>query len=422
MKLRRWASSRLSSLEHIALEGRYNCNNYAPLPYVIERAKGPYMWDVEGKRYLDCIGAYSAVSQGHMHPKIKQAMVDQLDRIALTSRAVFNDQLGGALQYLCETFNYDRAIMMNTGVEACETGVKFARRWAYEVKKVPSDQAWILFASNNFWGRTIAACGASDSPDRFYNFGPFGLNFKILPFNDADAFERELQQNPNVAAIMLEPIQGEAGVVIPDKDFLPRIRQMCDKYNTLMFLDEVQTGLGRTGTMLAQEHWNVKADLVALGKALSGGFMPVSAVLGRKEIFDCIRPGDHGSTFGGNPLACQVMRKSIEVIFEEKMCENAAKQGEFFLRELSKVLKEFPFTSGLRGKGLFFAFDVDQNTGPDMKKLLYRLADNGLLAKNTKTDRIRFAPPLIINDQEAQFIVDMIRKSLKDSAQDMSAK
>lgn len=414
MRFARGLSNSIKPEVYLAKDLQFNCQNYSPLPYVIARGQGAYLWDVEGKRYLDCIGAYSAVNQGHLHPRIKRAMIEQLDRITITSRAMYNDQMSDAVEYLCSTFGYDKAIMMNTGVEGGETAIKFARRWGYRAKGIPKDQAHILFAKNNFWGRTIAACGSSDDPARYEDFGPFNLNFKILPFDDADAFELELQQNPNVAAIMLEPIQGEAGVNVPSPDFLPRIRKMCDKYNVLLILDEVQTGVGRTGSLLAQEHWGVRADLVILGKALSGGFMPISAVVGHKEIFDLIKPGDHGSTFGGNPLACRVMREAIQVVIDEKMCENSKKQGDFIMKELKSVLQPYSFARNLRGMGLFFAFDLDQKEGPSMKKFLADLASKGVLAKNTKSDRIRFAPPLIITDSESQFIVDTIAKSLRE--------
>lgn len=416
MRIIRRTSNALKPADFIAKDARFNCQNYNPLPYVISRGQGAYVWDVTGRRYLDCIGAYSAVNQGHVHPRIKKAAIEQMDRITVTSRAMYNDQLPDALELLCNTLGYEKAIMMNSGVEGGETAVKFARRWGYRRKGIPKDQAVVLFASNNFWGRTIAACGSSDDPARYADFGPFGLNFKILPFDDADAFERELRENPNVAGVMLEPIQGEAGVNIPSPDFLPRMRRLCDKYNTLLILDEVQTGLGRTGTMLAQEHWGVRADMVVLGKALSGGFGPVSAVVGTREVFDCIKPGDHGSTFGGNPLACAIMKESIQVVIDENMCQNSAKQGAALLSGLKKILSPYPVFKDLRGKGLFFAFDVCQEKGPKMKTFLAKIAENGVLAKHTKSDRIRFAPPLIITDEETQFILTAIEKAVKELA------
>ena len=392
----------------------FNCQNYTSLPFVITHAKGAYMYDINGNKYLDCIGAYSAVSQGHLHPRIKKAIIDQMEKVSLTGRGLYNDKLADATEYLTKTFGYDKAIMMNTGVEGGETAIKFARRWGYQVKKIPHDQAWVLFAANNFWGRTIAACGSSDDPSRYHNFGPFGLNFKILEYDNADAFEEELKRNPNVAAIMLEPIQGEAGVIIPSDSFIRRVRDMCNKYNVLLIFDEVQTGLGRTGKMLCQEHWQVKADLVILGKALSGGFMPISAVLGSDEVFNCMGPNSHGSTFGGNPLACATMKESVQVIIDEGMAENSYKQGEYLINKLRPYESEFPFFSKIRGKGLFFAFDICQKTGPEMKQFIYSLAQKGILAKNTRNDIIRFAPPLIITKHEADKIVDAVISTLRE--------
>lgn len=392
----------------------YNCQNYAPLPFVINKASGAYVYDVDGKKYLDCITGYSVMNQGHLHPRIKKVIIDQLDVLTHTGRGIYHDKLADATEFLTKTLNYDRAILMNTGVEAGETAVKFARRWGYEVKKIPKDQAWVLFAKENFWGRTIAACGSSDDPDRFHNFGPFGLNFKLLDYNNADVFEEELKANPHVAAIMLEPIQGEAGVIVPSNGFLQKIRQLCDKYNVLLILDEVQTGLGRTGKMLCQENWNVKADMVTLGKALSGGFFPISAVLGKKEIFDLIVPGAHGSTFGGNPLACVTMQESVKVIIEENLVQNSAEKGEFILKGLKEKCSKFTSMKNIRGKGLFFGFDICQKEGPDIKEFIFKLAEKGILTKNPRPDKLRFAPALIINQNEAEMIVNAVAETFED--------
>ena len=330
----------------VKLEADFGCSNYKPLPVVISKGKGVHVWDVDNKKYFDCLSAYGAVNQGHCHPIIKETLISQLDKISLTSRAFYNDQLGDTCEYISKIFNYQRVILGNSGVEAGETAIKFARKWGYVKKQVPQDQAEVLFASNNFWGRTIAACGSSDDPGRYENFGPFNMGFKIIPYGDISAFETQLKANPNIVAFMLEPIQGEAGIIIPPEGYLKEVRQLCDKYNVLMIVDEVQTGMGRTGKMLALDWDNIQADMICLGKALSGGFFPVSAVLGTNEIFDCIKPGDHGSTFGGNPLACAVAKKSIEVLINEGMIENSQKMGQLLLEELKQILKGKDYIKG----------------------------------------------------------------------------
>ena len=396
----------------ISRESKTNAQNYAPLPVVIAKAEGAYVWDVDGKKYLDCIGSFSAMNQGHLHPRIKKAIVKQMDSATLMGRGVYHDKLADATDFLTKTFGYDRAILMNTGVEAGETAVKFARRWGYEVKGIPPHQAHVLFANGNFWGRTIAACGSSDDPDRYTNFGPFGLNFKLFDYNDADAFEREIKANPNVAAIMLEPIQGEACVVIPDDDFFTKIRKICDDNNVLLIIDEVQTGLGRTGKLLCQEHWGIRGDLVTLGKALSGGFFPVSAVLGTEEAFKSIVPGSHGSTFGGSPLAAVTAVESVKVILEEGMVENSAKVGAYLLEGLQKELKDNAYVSKIRGKGLFVAFNIDESKGPSMKDLCLEIIEKGILIKNPKPTKLRIAPALNITKTEADLIISTLSSVL----------
>ena len=393
-------------------EKKSNCHNYEPLPIVIAKAQGAYVWDVDGNKYLDCIGSFSAMNQGHLHPRIKKAIIDQMEYSTLMGRGVYHDKLADATDYLTKTFGYDRAILMNTGVEAGETAIKFARRWGYEVKGIPANEAYVLFATGNFWGRTISACGSSDDPDRYNNFGPFGLNFKLLEYNNADAFEKEIKANPNVAAIMIEPIQGEACVVIPDISFMKRIRKICDDNNVLLIIDEVQTGLGRTGKLLCQEHWGIRGDMVTLAKALSGGFFPISAVLGTQEAFKSIVPGAHGSTFGGNPLAAVTAIESVKTLIEEGMVENSAKMGARMLEGLQKNLKGNSYVSNIRGKGLFVAFDIDESKGPKMKDLCMEVIQKGILIKNPKPNKIRLSPALIINQEETDRITDVVSSVL----------
>lgn len=409
-KLLRTSSRRLGakSTRLIELENIYNCQNYAPLPVVIERAEGAWLFDVEGKRYLDCLSAYSAVNHGHVHPRIKKVVIDQMEKITLTSRALYNEKLGTALEKLCKTLDYPKGILMNTGVEAGETAIKFARRWAYEVKGVPDNQACVLFAKGNFWGRTIAACGSSDDPDRYHHFGPFGLNFGLIDYDSPEALEEAIKKNPNVAAFMVEAIQGEAGVVLPQDGYLAKVRNICGKYNVLLIVDEVQTGLGRTGKLLCQEYDNVKADLVCLGKSLSGGIMPVSAVVGRKEIFDRIVPNSHGSTFGGNPLASAIVVESLNVIRDEGFVDNARIQGDYLLKNLRNILGKNPLIKEVRGKGLFIAIEVNKEV--DAAVYAKKLLKEGLISKQTHETVLRICPPLIIKKTEADFIIEKVAK------------
>ena len=394
--------------ELIAKDHKYNAQNYTPLPIVISRAEGAYVWDVDGKKYLDGICSFSAMNQGHLHPRIKNKIIEQMNYTTLLGRGVYNDRLPDATEFLSKTFGYDRAILMNTGVEGGETAIKFARRWGYDVKGIPDDQAWILFASGNFWGRTMAACGSSDDPDRYYHFGPNNMNFKLLEYNKIEAFERELEQNPNVAGIMLEPIQGEACVNIPSPDFLKKIRALCDKHKVMLIIDEVQVGLGRTGKLLCQEHFGIRGDMVVLGKALSGGFFPVSAVLGTEEAFKSIVPGTHGSTFGGNPLAAVTAVESVKVILEEGLIENSKIMGDRLLNGLKKRLEGSKYVQNLRGKGLFIGMDINEQYGPKMKDILIEIAGHGLLLKNPKATKIRIAPALTVNESDVDFIIETI--------------
>ena len=412
MVLRKYTPSH-NTQRFINKEKRNACWNYDPIKVVVARAKGAYVWDVDNKKYLDCVSGYSVVNQGHVHPKIKEAIIEQMNKVTITSRAVFNDQLGSATEYLNTVFGYDKSIMTNGGVETGETSVKFARRWAYMKKGIPENHAWVLFAQGNFWGRTIAACGSSDDPYRYDKFGPFeGLKFGIIPYNDLNALEHEFKTNPNIAAYRMEPIQGEGGVIVPDKGYLKGVRDLCTKYNVLLIMDEVQTGLGRTGKLVCQDHDDVKADLLCLGKALSGGFMPISAVLGSEEIFSCITPGTHGSTFGGNPLAGVTAKASIQVLFDEGMIDNSAKLGKRLMDHLTDELKGNRLVTDVRGKGLFIGVEIDKEADVSCYKLVYELLDHGLLCKQTRENVLRLAPALVINEAEADLIGSTIAKTI----------
>ncbi|MDW8230994.1 MAG: ornithine--oxo-acid transaminase [Saprospiraceae bacterium] len=390
------ASARL-----IALEDRYNAHNYHPIPVVLERGEGVYVWDVDGRQYYDFLSAYSAVNQGHCHPRIIRALTEQAQKLTLTSRAFYNNLLGPYAEFITRFFGYDRVLPMNTGVEAGETAVKLARHWAYRVKGVPENQAKMVFVQGNFWGRTLAAISSSTDPSSYRDFGPFMPGYIIIPYNDLAALERALQ-DPTVAGFMFEPIQGEAGVVVPDDNYIPGIRELCTRYNVLMIADEVQTGLGRTGRMLCCDHFDVKPDILVLGKALSGGVMPVSAVLANDEIMLTIKPGEHGSTFGGNPLACAVAMEALQVLRDENLPENAERQGRVFRRRMAALVEQRPdLLRVVRGKGLLNAVVVnDTEESKTAWNLCLSLAENGLLAKPTHGNIIRFAPPLVITDEQ----------------------
>ena len=394
---------------YLALENRFGAHNYHPLPVVLERGEGVYLWDVDGKRYYDFLSGYSAVNQGHCHPAILATLIEQSKRLTLTSRAFHNNLLGEYEKYITEYFGYDKVLPMNTGVEGGETAIKLARRWAYTQKGVAENKAKIIFAEGNFWGRTLAAISASTDPSSYKGFGPFMPGFEIVPYNDLVALEKAFQ-DPNVAAFMVEPIQGEAGVVLPNEGYLKKVSALCQEYHVLFIADEIQTGLARTGKMLACDHENVRPDILILGKALSGGFLPVSAVLADDHIMMNIKPGEHGSTYGGNPLACAVAMTSLRVIKEEQMAENAEKMGYLFRSELNKL--KSPFINTIRGKGLLNAIVISHSNPDAAWELCLSLKDLGLLAKPTHGDKIRFAPPLIITKDQILESVAIIEKGL----------
>lgn len=398
------------SQEYISLEDQYGAHNYHPLPVVLSKGEGVFVWDVEDNRYFDFLSAYSAVNQGHCHPKIIAALHDQSRRITLTSRAFHNDQLGPFEKYITELLGFDRVLPMNTGVEGGETAIKLARKWGYTVKGIPTNQAKIVFATGNFWGRTIAAISSSQDPDSYGDFGPFVPGFEVVPYNDLEALDKALQDG-HVAAFMVEPIQGEAGVIVPDDQYLAGVRALCSKYNVLWIADEVQTGLGRTGKMLCCEHAGVKPDILILGKALGGGVFPVSAVLTHHEVMNVLHPGQHGSTFGGNPLACAVAMSALKVLVEENLAENADKLGQVFRSRLKMI--NASIVSGVRGKGLLNAIDiVPFGNGKTAYDVCLALKANGLLAKQTHTHTIRFAPPLTITKEQIETAADIITHTI----------
>ncbi|MCU0374466.1 MAG: ornithine--oxo-acid transaminase [Chitinophagaceae bacterium] len=407
------ASTTISAFEdtsyYLDLEARYSAHNYHPLPVVLQKGEGVFLWDVEGKRYYDFLSGYSAVNQGHCHPRIIEALVRQAGRLTLTSRAFHSNLLGEYAEYITNYFGYDKVLPMNTGVEGGETAIKLARRWGYVNKGIPDNKAVVLFAKHNFWGRTMAAISSSTDPTSYEKFGPYMPGFELVEYNDLADLERGLQ-NPNVAAFMVEPIQGEAGVVVPDAGYLTGVRRLCTQYNVLMIADEIQTGLCRTGRMLACDHENVRPDMLILGKALSGGVLPVSAVLADDEVMLNLHPGQHGSTYGGNPLACAVAMEALQVLKDEKMAENATAMGELLRTELSAL--ESSHVHLVRGKGLLNAIVIDHPDKEAAWQLCLRLKENGLLAKPTHGDKIRFAPPLIITKNQVMECVAIINDSL----------
>ena len=403
-----------SSKRAIDLENKYGAHNYHPLPVVLSKGEGIYVWDVEGKKYFDYLSAYSAVNQGHCHPKIISCLSDQAKKLTLTSRAFYNDTLGEYEKFITEYFKYDKVLPMNTGVEGGETANKIARKWGYEVKGIEENKAKIIFVNGNFWGRTLAAISTSDDPLSYKGFGPYMPGYETIPYNDLVALEESFQDK-NVCAFMVEPIQGEAGVVVPDEGYLSGVRTLCDKYNVLFIADEVQTGIGRTGKMLATDYEDARPDILILGKALSGGVLPVSAVLADDEIMMCIRPGEHGSTFGGNPLACVVAKSALEVVKEENLVENAFLRGHQFRDRLKNLGEESELVKKIRGKGLLNAIviddDEDSSTAWD---ICMKMKDNGLIAKPTHGNIIRFAPPLVISESEVDESCDIIEQSIKE--------
>ena len=403
-----------NTAKYIALEDQFGAHNYHPVPVVLEKGEGVFLYDVDGKRYFDFLSGYSAVNQGHCHPSIIKALTDQAQKLTLTSRAFYNNLLGTYEKYITEYFGYDKVLPMNTGVEGGETAIKLARRWGYAVKGIPENQAKVIFAEGNFWGRTLAAISSSTDPSSYKGFGPYMPGFGLVPYNDLAALETVLQ-DPTVAAFMVEPIQGEAGVVIPTDGYLKGVRALCDKYNVLFIADEIQTGLARTGTLLACDHENVRPDILILGKALSGGTIPVAAVLADDIVMLQIKPGEHGSTYGGNPLACAVAMKALEVIKSEKMVENSFKMGEILRAELAKL--NSPFIASIRGRGLLNAIVIKHKNPEAAWDLCLHLKELGILAKPTHGDKIRFAPPLIITEAQIKEAVQLIGKGLEQLAQ-----
>jgi ornithine--oxo-acid transaminase len=397
----------MQTRDFIELEDRLGAHNYKPLDVVLTRGEGIWVWDVDGNRYLDCLSAYSAVNQGHCHPKIRQALVDQAARLTLTSRAFRNDQLGLLYQDVCELTRSHKMLPMNSGAEAVETVIKAVRKWGYQVKGVPANQAEIIVCDHNFHGRTITIVSFSTDPGSREGFGPFTPGFKIIPFGDADALEAAI--TPNTVGFLAEPIQGEAGVIIPPAGYLRRAREICTRHDIVLILDEIQTGLGRTGKLLAEEHEGVEADLTLVGKALSGGFYPVSAVLSNKEVMDVLRPGEHGSTFGGNPLACAVARAALRVLVEEGLIENAAAMGDYFLAEMRQWKN--PAIREVRGRGLMLAIEFHPAAG-GARPVCERLKQAGLLCKETHEHTVRIAPPLVIRRDDVDWALERIAKAL----------
>jgi len=401
------ALERFSAARLIDLEARYGAKNYKPLDVVLTRGEGVYVWDVEGRRYLDCLSAYSAVNQGHCHPRILAAMTEQASRLTLTSRAFRNDQLAPFYEELCALTGSHKALPMNSGAEAVESALKVARKWGYEVKGVPKDQAEVIVAADNFHGRTIAIVGFSTDPQSRGGFGPFAPGFRTVPFGDAAALEAAI--TPNTVAFLVEPIQGEAGVIIPPPGYLRTARELCTRHNVVLILDEIQTGLGRTGKLLAEEHEGIEADLTLIGKALSGGFYPVSAVLSNSEVMGVLHPGEHGSTFGGNPLACAVARTALKVLVEEGMIDNAARVGARLKGHLEALGSDA--VKAVRGRGLMLAIELHPEAG-GARPVCEELQRRGLLAKETHDHTIRIAPPLILTEAQADWIADQVEAAL----------
>ena len=405
---------------YVEMEERYGAHNYHPLPVVLERGEGIWVWDVEGNKYMDFLSAYSAVNQGHCHPRIIDAMIQQAKKLTLTSRAFYNNLLGEAEKYMATLFGYDKVLMMNTGVEAVETAMKLTRKWAYNVKGVEKNKARILFADNNFHGRTLSVISASSDPVAKNDFGPFMPGISRIPYNDVDALEKELVSDSNIAGFIVEPIQGEAGVFVPDEGYLLKVAQLCKKHNVLFIADEIQTGIARTGTMLVTDTLSdengvrMKPDMIILGKALSGGAMPISAVLCNDDIMLTIQPGEHGSTFGGNPLACAVAIAALQVIEDENLADNAMNMGELFRNGLRKIAERNPIIQLVRGKGLLNAIVIDSEEDSEVAwNICLEFKKNGLIAKPTHGNKIRLAPPLVITKDQIDQALNIIEKSLE---------
>ncbi|WP_190808282.1 ornithine--oxo-acid transaminase [Flagellimonas sp. S3867] len=404
----------LTSQHAIDLENKYGAQNYHPLPVVLSRGEGVYVWDVEGNKYYDFLSAYSAVNQGHCHPKIIAALKNQAEKLTLTSRAFYNDMLGKYEEFVTQYFGFDKLLPMNTGAEAVETALKLARKWAYEKKGVPTNQAKIIVCQNNFHGRTISIISASNDPVATENFGPFTPGIVSIRYNDISALQEALKDE-NVAAFLVEPIQGEAGVYVPAENYIGEAYDLCKSHNVLFMADEVQTGIARTGKLLAVDHEGIKPDVLILGKAISGGVLPVSAVLANNEIMEVIRPGNHGSTFGGNPLACAVATAALEVVEEEGLAQNASELGELFRKEMEKLIQETNLVRLVRGKGLLNAIVInDSEDSSTAWEICMALKENGLLAKPTHGNIIRFAPPLVMNREQLLECVSIISKTLRE--------
>ena len=397
----------------IDVENKYGAHNYHPLPVVLSKGKGIKVWDVDGNQYYDFLSAYSAVNQGHCHPRIVSALVGQAEKLQLTSRAFYTDALGEYAEYITSLFGYDKVLPMNTGVEGGETALKLCRKWAYKVKGIEKNKAKILFAEGNFWGRTLAAISSSTDPSSYNGFGPFMPGYDIIPYNDLVVLEKKLS-DPNCAAFMFEPIQGEAGVIVPDNGYLREVRRLCSKYNVLMVADEIQTGIGRTGKMLATDYEDARPDILVLGKALSGGVLPVSVVLCDDPIMLCIKPGEHGSTFGGNPLSAAVATEALKVILDERLIENAYNLGKIFRDKLQKFTKNSDLVKLVRGKGLLNAIVINDTPKSNTAwNICLKLRDNGLLAKPTHGNIIRFAPPLVITEKQLNECISIIIHTLR---------
>jgi len=395
---------------YLQLEENFGAHNYHPLPVVLEKGKGVFVWDVDGKKYFDFLSGYSALNQGHCHPRIINVLIEQAQKLTLTSRAFYNNLLGEYAKFITEYFGYDKVLPMNTGVEAVETAIKLGRRWAYEEKKIKDGEAKIIVCENNFHGRTSTVISFSTDPQSYNGFGPYMPGFVVVPYNDIEALQKAMEDK-NIAGFLVEPIQGEAGVVVPDNGYLSKAKQLCEAYNVLFIADEIQTGLARTGKMLACNYENVHPDILILGKALSGGTLPVSAVLANDDIMLNIKPGEHGSTYGGNPLACAVAIESLKVLKEENMAANAETMGELFRSELQNL--NSPHISVIRGKGLLNAIVINHTNKDAAWELCLNLKENGLLAKPTHGDKIRFAPPLIITEKQVMECVEIIDECLK---------
>ncbi len=403
--------SQMTPQDYMDRESKYGAHNYHPLPVVLDRGEGVYVWDVEGKKYFDYLSAYSAVNQGHCHPKIIKALTDQAQKITLTSRAFYNSTLGEYEEYVTKYFGYDKVLPMNSGAEADETALKLCRKWAYEKKGIAANNAKIIVCEGNFHGRTITIISMSTDPDSYSGFGPYTPGFVTVPYNDIAALEKALQ-DPEVAGFLVEPIQGEAGVYVPDNGYLKKAADLCKKKNVLFIADEVQSGLARTGKMLACDHEGVRPDILILGKAISGGVLPVSAVLADDEIMLCIKPGEHGSTYGGNPLACKVAIAALQVLKEENLVENSARLGEIFRAELTAL--KHPMVSIVRGKGLLNAVVIEPKDGKTAWDVCLALKENGVLAKPTHGHIIRFAPPLVITEAQLRESIELIKKTLNE--------